>query len=258
MRFLKPRDTTPPLVSPPAETIDLPPAPTAARAPLPWTDASWLAWQTLTYSGSAQIKTAGVKHHEAELRAVAARHGPLVMAELRIEEEGQYAGAVRVYVGGVQLGSIPHGLAQEFRDVTARLAAAGTPTLCRALLDAEPGGYVDVWLCGKARERQADDPFLPPTLGERLTLTADVIAYLDDVVLGTRAKSKRVVSNGELVQRAGGWRVVLDGHDLGSLPGARYLRLDEAQAAGFPVTCQVRILRQPDRPVRVEADFPTS
>jgi hypothetical protein len=126
------------------------------------------------------------------------------------------------------------------------------------LLDVEPGGYVDVWLCAKARERAADDPFLPPTLGARLTLTADVVAYLDEVVLGPRAKSKRVVRTGELVQRDGSWRVVLDGHDLGPLPDARYPRLDEARAAGFPLTCQVRILRHPERPLRVEADFPTT
>jgi hypothetical protein len=222
----------------------------------PWADASWLAWQTLTYPGSAQFKTAGVTHYEANLRAVASRHGRLVMAELRIEEEGQYAGAVRVHVGGVQLGSIPHGLAQEFRDVIGRLAAEDRPALCRALLDAEPGGFVDVWLCGKPKERAENDPFLPPTLGVRMDLTADVVAYLDDVVLGPRAKSKRVVRTGELVERDGRWQLVLDGRDLGHLPARRYTRLEEARAAGFPVTCQVRVLRQPDRPVRLEADFP--
>lgn len=61
---------------------------------------SWLAWQTLTYSGAAQIKTAGVMHHAAEVRAAAASYGRLVMAELQIEQTGQYAGAVRVHVGG--------------------------------------------------------------------------------------------------------------------------------------------------------------
>lgn len=223
----------------------------------PRTAPSWLAWQTLTYSGSAQIKTAGVTHHEDEVRSIAARCGRLVMAELRMEEHGKYAGAVRVYVGGTQLGSIPHALAPKFREVIHRLRAAGQPATCRAELDVEQGEYLDVWLSAKPRERATHDPFLPPMLGARLNASADVVAYLDNVVLGPRAKSKRVVRTAELVQRDDRWVVVLDGRELGSLPESRYRRLDEAGNAGFPLTCQVRILRQPERPVRVEADFPT-
>ncbi len=241
MRFLRRRRTKAPTLAP-------------AR---PWADASWLAWQTLTYSGSAQIKTAGVSYHKDALRAIAARHGRLVMAELRIEEEGQYAGAVRVYVGGAQLGSVPHELADEFREVIHRLDAAGQPATCRAMLDVDVGEYVDVWLCGKPCERAEDDPFLPPTLGERLDLSDEVVAYLDDVILGHRAMSKRVVRTAELVLRDGRWAVVLDGRELGVLSGRSYRRLEEAHAAGFPVTCQVRVLREPERPLRVEADFPT-
>ena len=234
-----------------------PPPPPSAPSPSAWTDPSWLAWQTLTYPGSAQIKTAGVQHHEADLRRVVAAHGRLVMAELRIETDGPFAGAVRVFVGGAHLGAIPRGLGDDFRKVIDRLAADGQSALCRALLNAPSAGYVDVWLCGKAKERAAEDPFLPPTLGARLDLSEEVVAYLDEVVLGTRAKSKRVVRTGALIERDRSWRVVVDGYDLGALPTARYSRLEQARAAGFPVTCQVRILRQPGRPLRVEADFPT-
>jgi hypothetical protein len=223
----------------------------------PPTGPSWLAWQTLTYSGSAQIKTAGVTYHQDEIRSLAARCGRLVMAELRIEEHGKYAGAVRVYVDGTQLGSIPHALAPEFREVIHRLRSAGQPATCRAELDVEQGEYLDVWLSAKPRERATHDPFLPPMLGARLNIPADVVAYLDDVVLGPRAKSKRVVRTAELAQRDDRWIVVLDGRVLSSLPEPRYRRLQEAQDAGFPLTCQVRILRQPERPLRVEADFPT-
>lgn len=223
----------------------------------PPTGPSWLAWQTLTYSGSAQIKTAGVTYHQNDVRSLAARCGRLVMAELRIEEHGKYAGAVRVYVDGIQLGSIPHALAPEFREVIHCLRAAGQRATCRAELDVEPGEYLDVWLSAKPRERATDDPFLPPMLGARLNVPADVVAYLDEVVLGLRAKSKRVVRTAELVQRDERWIVVLHGRELGSLPATHYRRLDEARDAGFSVTCQVRILRQPERALRVEADFPT-
>ena len=43
---------------------------------------------------------------------------------------------------------------------------------------------------------------------------------------------------------------MLDGRELGALPAGRYKRLEAALAAGFPVTCQLRVLRQPDRPAR--------
>ncbi len=222
----------------------------------PWTDPSWLAWQTLGYSGTAQIKAAGVTHHREDLRSVANRYGRLVMAELRIEEDGQYAGAVRVYVGGIELGSIPHGLASDFREVIHRLSVAGQPATCCAQLDAGPG-YIDVWLCAKPQERTADDPFLPPMLGARLAPSADAVAHLNDDILGRRAKSKRVVRTAELRGHDGEWTVVLDGRELGALPGTQYPRLEEASGTCFPLTCQLRILRQPEHPLRVEADFPT-
>jgi hypothetical protein len=217
---------------------------------------SWLAWQTLTYSGAAQIKTAGVMHHAAEVRTAAAKYGRLVMAELRIEQTGQYAGAVRVYVAGVELGSIPHELAAEFRGAIPRLSEGGEPATCRADLDVSSPEYLDVWLCGKPRERADEDPFLPPMLGARVSVTPETVTYLDDEILGSRAKSKRVVRTASLMAHDGRWTVMLGGRELGTLPARRYRRLDEARAAGFPVTCQLRVLRQPDRPVRVEADFP--
>jgi len=140
--------------------------------------------------------------------------------------------------------------------VIGQLTELDMPATCRADLDVSSGEYCDVWLCGKPRERATNDPFLPPMLGARLTLAPGTIAYLDEVMLGPRAKSKRVVRTATLVPRDAGWIVVLDGRELGALPAVRYQRLEEAQAAGFPVTCQLRMLRQPDRPLRVEADFP--
>jgi hypothetical protein len=248
VRFLRRHDRESPEKPKPLERS---PGPRAGGA-----GPSWLAWQTLTYSGAAQIKTAGVMHHAAEVRAAVANYGRLVMAELRIEQDGQYAGAVRVLVAGVELGSIPSGTAADFRAVVGRLAELGMQATCRADLDISSGEYLDVWLCGKPRERDENDPFLPPMLGARLTLSRDTIAYLDEVILGPRAKSKRVVRTATLVPRDPGWIVMVDGRELGALPAGRYERLEEAHVAGFPVTCQVRVLRQPDRPVRVEADFP--
>ncbi len=228
-----------------------------ARRSLPGSPGpSWLAWQTLGYSGAAQVKTAGVMHHATAVRDVVSAHGRLVMAELRIEQTGDFAGAVRVSVAGTELGSIPHAQAAKFRAVIERLAQAGQPSTCRADLDVGSGEYLDVWLCAKAQERREDDPFLPPMLGGRVSVNPEMVTYLDLEILGLRAKSKRVVRTATLVDRDDRWGVMLDGRELGALPASRYIRLEQASAAGFPVTCQLRVLREPDRPVRVEADFP--
>ena len=86
--------------------------------------------------------------------------------------------------------------------------------------------------------------------------TADATTYLDQVILGSRAKSKRVVRTAHLTPQHGRWVAGLDDRELGALPAGRYERLDEVRAAGFPLSCQLRVLRQVDRPLRVEADFP--
>src|SRR5208283_1567414 len=95
-------------------------------------DATWLAWPTLSAGGGGQIKSAGVYYHKDTLRSAIARFGSLVMAKLVLEPEGEYAGAVRVTVGGKELGSIPHDLAPEFRDALEQLRRAGLPATCRA------------------------------------------------------------------------------------------------------------------------------
>lgn len=217
-------------------------------------DATWLAWQTLTYSGSEQIETAGVTHYRKNLEAALKRHGRLVMAELRIEQSRQYAGAVRVWVGDLHVGAIPAESADAYREVIGRLNAAGHRATCRAELEA--GEYVDVWLSVKPQERQENDPFLPPLLGCRLVLDSSTAAYLEDVVLGPHAKVKRVVRTSDLKLRDGQWWATLDSRPLGTLERSSYPALDAALVAGFPLSCQMRIVRDLDRAVRVEVDFP--
>jgi hypothetical protein len=221
-----------------------------------WADPNWLAWPTLSCGGGGQIKTAGVSYHERALRAMVARTGRLVMAELRIERRGRYEGAVRIHVRGTELGSIPHGLAADFRKVVQKLNEADKRATCRAELDAEPGEHVDVWLSAKPELRSEDEPFLPPVNGARVTLASGESERLNEA-LGTRAKSKRVVGIGELVPRENSWALLVDERELGTLPCGSYRRLAETLAAGYPLSCRTRIIRAPGRPLRVEADFPT-
>lgn len=79
-----------------------------------------------------------------------------------------------------------------------RLDEAGKRAPCGADLDAEPGGYVDVWLSAKPEARRVGEPFLPPLLGAEMHLAVVQAARLDQI-LGTRARSKRVVKTSELV-----------------------------------------------------------
>jgi len=221
-------------------------------------DATWLAWPTLSAGGGGQIKVAGVYYHRDKLRSAIDRFGSLVMATLVLESAGEYAGAVRVSVGGEELGSIPHDLAPEFRDAVERLHRAGLPATCRAELEAAggaDGGYVDVFLWASPRPRSDDEPFLPPGLGATLELNEGQAERLDDA-LHSRAKAKRAVRVGEVARSDGGWCVTLDGAPIGTLGAGSDKRLREAQAAGFPLTCRVRIIRAQGRPLRVLADLP--
>ncbi len=63
------------------------------------------------------FKTVGVYYYRDEIARVSNEHGDLVMADLRIEETGQYAGAVRVFVQGLMVGSIAHDMAEDYREV---------------------------------------------------------------------------------------------------------------------------------------------
>jgi hypothetical protein len=221
-------------------------------------DASWLAWPTLSAGGGGQIKTAGVYYHKGTLRSAIARFGSLVMAKLVIELTGEYAGAVRVTVGGKEPGSIPHGLAPEFRDAVEQLHKEGLPATCRAALEAEDDtdeAYVDVFLWASPTPRSDDEPFLPPALGPTVRLDNGEAERLDEA-LHSRAKSKRIAKVGELLPMDCGWRVALDGRPVGTLEPGAYDRLREARAAGFPLTCRVRIIREFGKPLRVLADLP--
>jgi hypothetical protein len=221
-------------------------------------DATWLAWPTLSAGGGGQIKTAGVYYHKGTLRSAIARFGSLVMAELEIELEGEYAGAVRVTVGGKELGSIPHRLAPEFRDAVEQLHKQDLPATCRAALEAEDASdeaYVDVFLWASPTPRPDDEPFLPPGLGATVCLDKGEAERLDEE-LHSRAKSKRIAKVGELLSTDGGWCVVVDGRPIGTLAPGTYDWLREACAARFPLTCRVRIIREFGKPLRVVADLP--
>jgi len=220
--------------------------------------ANWLAWPTLSAGGGGQIKTAGVYYRKDALRTAIAKHGSLVMATLSIETKGEYAGAVRVNVDGLEVGSIPHGQSSAFRDAVEQLHREGKPATCRAELEMDESpddGYVDVFIWAAPLPRAADEPFLPLGGGPTLQLFDGQAERLDEG-LHSKARGKRVVRPGEVLPSGDGWLLALDGANIGTLGPESNRRLREAQEAGFPLTCRVRLIRDPDRPFRVAVDLP--
>jgi len=215
--------------------------------------ANWLQWPTLACRGG-EIKTAGVYYYRDAVGRVLARYGTLVMAELRIETSGEYAGAVRVFVEGELVGSIPHSQAEAFRVVVHQLDELGAPATCRAEVEVD-GEWCDVWLVARPAPRPDDDPFLPPSGSCRVILDSGQGERLNDSMRST-AKRKRVVVLGSLSKTTDKWEVALDGERIGVLESDSHPALTAALAAGFPMTCWVRILREPERPLRVTADIP--
>jgi hypothetical protein len=112
-----------------------------------------------------------------------------------------------------------------------------------------------VFLWASPRARPDDEPFLPPGLGPTLKLYEGQAERLDEA-LHSRAKAKRVVTVGEVRPSDGGWCVTLDGAPIGTLGPGSDKRLREAHAAGYPLTCRVRIIREQDRSLRVLANLP--
>ncbi|HLI32972.1 MAG TPA: hypothetical protein VKU89_09580 [Solirubrobacteraceae bacterium] len=215
--------------------------------------ASWLAWPTLA-ERSVAVKVAGTNHYRNSAQAIFDRYGDLVMAALTIEARGTYAGAVRVEVAGAVLGHVPHGAADEYRNVVEALAKSTLPCTCRAEL--EVGDYADVWLHGRPEPRSTDEPFLPPIDSEVAVDLDEGQARSLDESLCSRAKSKTADRLAELRQAGSIWRVVLAGSDIGSLAPGNYDRVVQGRTAGFPLTCWLRIARRPQKPLRVTVAIP--
>lgn len=221
----------------------------------------WLAWPTLA-PGAGQIKTAGVFYYKRDLNKVAPTVGSLVMAELKIEAKGKYAGAIGVFIAGKMLGHIPHDLVGKFHPIIEDLSHEGSSATCRAEL--EWGEFCDVWLDVSPRRLQPGDPFLPSGPGTRVVLFPGQSERLNDE-MHSKAKSKRIVKTGTISEIVDGWQMSIDDEPIGVLEKNRpeissvtdcFTILNEVVAAGFPLTCRVRILRDPEKPLRVMADFP--
>jgi hypothetical protein len=200
------------------------------------------------------VKLVGSHAHRKEATEALRRFGPLALAELRVDDSGLYAGAVRALVAGAQVATVPTGMADEFRTVIQQLADTGSPATAHVELEVEQ--YVDVWGLCKPEPRHADEPLFPSQYREDLQLLPGMADELD-ASLGSRAKEKKVRRTCRVHPATDGlWSVTDSGWVIGTLPRKPYRRLAEAQAAGFPLDVTVTIHRAPDRPLRVHASVP--
>jgi len=192
--------------------------------------------------------------HQDVTRALIAQWGPLVMAELRLETSGQYAGAVRLWVGDDIVASIPHEDAEPFREIVREANTQGLPATCRIAIE-DDGEWLDIWVPNKLGLSDTHGAFFSG-LGEIDVSLDPGEAERIDASLNSKAKNKRLRRLGELFQVENTWRVRLDDKRAGSLPKGSYAYIEQASAEGFPLTCDVLIVRQPGRPLRVTAEVP--
>jgi hypothetical protein len=200
------------------------------------------------------VKFVGGHAYRKEAVDVLRRFGPLVLAELRIERSGQYAGAVRVCVGNAQLGSVPSELADAYRKVVETLTCNGQPATIHVEL--EIGEYVDVWGLCKPQLRQEGEPLLPTQYREDVHLFDGIAADLD-ASLNSRAKEKKVRRKATVsLGTDGTWNVSEADQVIGALAGKSYKRLHELMRAGLPLDVVVTIHRRPGHPLSVHVSIP--
>lgn len=220
----------------------------------PWVPATWLAYPTLTHGSGSQYKLAGAYHHRAEIYETYRRFGGFVTAELRIETEGSFAGAVRAFVDGVQLATVPHQHTLDFQTAVEILGRKGDPATLHVRLEADE--YVDVWAFCEPKEWERDEPFLCPQETEDVQLGPGLVEDLDRS-LNSRAKNKKSVRRGQLqLGHDGIWNVWLDEKFIGTLSKRPFLRLRQALEAGLPLDAHVEIRRREGRPLAVSIGLP--
>ncbi len=244
-------------------TAEAPSAPAAVPT-------TWLAVPTLTES-NVERRVAGTSFHQQllagtaqQLRA-ASPAVDVVTVQLAVLEHGEYAGAIGVYLAGHRTGSIPAEQVDSYRLAVADLTAQGRPATCRAALvgggtmrDGDGILNFGLGLLQPNRPEVAgpDAPFLPPHVGMRVSVEAQLTAELD---AGIPSRAKRFVHRRVGALTLDG-TLSIDGTHVGRLEDPRGVRqlLQVAHGAGHPLTCAVRLVREPERPLRIAVDLPMS
>ena len=193
-------------------------------------------------------------YHKEQFPKVLKEWGPLVTAELVVETEGQYVGAVRLVVDGHVLASVAHGLSVPFRELVLQMHRLGQRATCRVQLE-KSEEWVDLWLPSRLKLAGDQAPFLSAFGSVNVLLSPGQAERLDQS-LQSRAKTKRATRLARIERDRQSWRVLLDEEPIGWLADKRLPYVEVAARAGFPLTCQLTLRRQPAKPFRVDADVP--
>jgi hypothetical protein len=232
---------------------------------------SWMAAPTMREAGG-QMPLRGTSFHQDDLAALAwavwdaKPASDLLTVQLAVVPTGQWAGAVGVYAAGKRVASIAADAAEQFRAVVRELEQAGRPATARAVV---VGGHARGTRGGEARKfglalispthpavADTDAPFLPPECGYEAAVPEHLARKLD-AALPSRAKNFIRRTTGHIDARDG--TLVVDGQRLGAVCAERPEELAlvrAAASAGHPTTCLVRMIRAPQRTLRVMTDLP--
>ena len=248
--FSRTKKVTPPEKVTQPETVTPPEVPNLVSV-----DPSWAALPTLSHGKSeGQIKLSGPTFYRQNIAAALARYSPLVMAELRVVATGQYAGAVRVFVAGQQVASIPHSMSEEFGRVVLDLEADGQIATMHVELDMQDP-YVDVWGYGIPERRHPDEPTLFLQATTSWTEVAPDIAGRLDEALHSKAKKKRMLFPAVIEHDLMKYWVVWQGEVVTALPAGAHRYLGRLEAAGLPLTTWLVVQREEGR-LRVKVACP--
>lgn len=232
---------------------------------------SWMQFPTMRETGG-QMPLRGTSFHQDAIAPLAwsgwesTPATDLLTVQLAVVPTGQSAGAVGVYAAGARIASIAADAAEEFRAVVRELEAVGRPATGRAVV---VGGHTRGTRGSHALKfglalispthpavADADAPFLAPECGYQAAVAEDVAHQLD-AALPSRAKNFIARATGHI--EPGDGTLVVDGQRMGRVcadrPGDLAL-VRAAAAAGHPTTCLVRMIRAPQRTLRVMADLP--
>jgi hypothetical protein len=183
----------------------------------------------------------------------------LFTIQMAVVPDGPYAGSVAVYANGQRVATIPAGMRPEYAPVVQAVTDSGSPATCRAVLAGVDNGQptIGIWALLPTRASAAKGvQFLPPYIGHRVVVAENTAPALDESI---KSKAKTATDRRIGVIDPTSGDVWLDGFRIGSLPPdahASMLLVAAAAAAGHPTRCQLRLVREPGKALRVVADLP--
>jgi hypothetical protein len=236
----------------------------SAASPLPMVPLTWIQAPTLAET-NGMTPLSGTSFYQEAIASIKTHLGTsrpptdLFTIQMAVVPDGPYAGSVAVYANGQRVATLPAGMNPEYAPVVRAVTDSGSPATCRAVLAGVDNDRptIGVWALLPTHASAATGAqFLPPYVGRRVTV-AESTAVTLDAAIKSKAKTTTDRRIGVIDPATGD--VALDGSRIGTLPSeahASMLLVAAAAAAGYPTRCQLRLIREPGKALRVVADLP--